>query len=177
LSSIQPLFFPETEFSSEVDFQNSVTSKPFSGQSRMYNSLKSGRVVQVFSVQLRERILLEQFHFCFFLNAVRFYTDFSFYLSEVIRLGLVTFSWLCFQVNMDDYPYFFLAKDGRLCSIGQHCPEFPQVLYDAFLHLGYDGEVYLPLLLVYGRWPGHMQDQRDDTPQPDGSVDGDRRWQ
>jgi hypothetical protein len=28
-SSIQPLFCPETEFSSEVDLQNSVTSKPF----------------------------------------------------------------------------------------------------------------------------------------------------
>jgi hypothetical protein len=26
-SSVQPLFYPETEFSSEVDLQNSVTSK------------------------------------------------------------------------------------------------------------------------------------------------------
>jgi hypothetical protein len=28
LRSIQPLFCPETEFSSDVDHQNSVTSKP-----------------------------------------------------------------------------------------------------------------------------------------------------
>jgi hypothetical protein len=31
LSSAQPLFCPETEISSEVDLQNSVTSKPFDG--------------------------------------------------------------------------------------------------------------------------------------------------
>jgi hypothetical protein len=31
LSSVQPLFCPETEISSEVDIQNSVTSKPFGG--------------------------------------------------------------------------------------------------------------------------------------------------
>jgi hypothetical protein len=37
LSSPQPLFYPETEFSSEVDLQNSVNSKPFSGQSRTSN--------------------------------------------------------------------------------------------------------------------------------------------
>jgi hypothetical protein len=32
-----PMFYPETEFSSDVDRQNSVTSKPFSGQSHMGN--------------------------------------------------------------------------------------------------------------------------------------------
>jgi hypothetical protein len=31
LSSVQPLFCPETEFSSEVDLQNSVTFKTFVG--------------------------------------------------------------------------------------------------------------------------------------------------
>jgi flagellar assembly factor FliW len=31
LSSVQPLFCLETEISSEVDLQNSVTSKPFGG--------------------------------------------------------------------------------------------------------------------------------------------------
>jgi hypothetical protein len=30
-SSLQPLFCPETEFSSKVDLQNSVTSQPFVG--------------------------------------------------------------------------------------------------------------------------------------------------
>jgi len=37
LSFVQPLFCPETEFSSEVNLQNSVTSKPLSGQSRVSN--------------------------------------------------------------------------------------------------------------------------------------------
>jgi hypothetical protein len=31
LSSVQSLFCPETEMSSEVDLRNSVTSKPFGG--------------------------------------------------------------------------------------------------------------------------------------------------
>jgi hypothetical protein len=31
LSSVQPLFCPEAEISSEVDFRNSVTSKPLGG--------------------------------------------------------------------------------------------------------------------------------------------------
>jgi hypothetical protein len=46
------------------------------------------------------------------------------------------------------YTHFFLTEDGRLCSTGQHCPGFPevlygfpQVLYNALLRIGYDGEV------------------------------------
>jgi hypothetical protein len=35
LSSVPPLFYPEVEFSSEVELQNVVTSQPFSGQGRM----------------------------------------------------------------------------------------------------------------------------------------------
>jgi hypothetical protein len=37
LRSVQPLFYPETEFISDVDRQNSVTSKPFSRHSHMSN--------------------------------------------------------------------------------------------------------------------------------------------
>jgi hypothetical protein len=44
-----------------------------------------------------------------------------------------------FQMELNDYPQFFLVEDGRLCSMGQHYPGFPKVLYDALLHLGYDG--------------------------------------
>jgi hypothetical protein len=44
-------------------------------------------------------------------------------------------------MNMDDYPHFFFTEDGRLCSIGQHCPGFPCVLYDALNRLGYGGKV------------------------------------
>jgi hypothetical protein len=37
LSSMQPLFCLEIEFSSKVNFQNSLTSKPLSGHGRMNN--------------------------------------------------------------------------------------------------------------------------------------------
>jgi hypothetical protein len=37
LCSVQPLFCSEAEFSSKVELQNVITSKPFSGQSRMSN--------------------------------------------------------------------------------------------------------------------------------------------
>jgi hypothetical protein len=45
-----------------------------------------------------------------------------------------------FQMELNDYPHFYLADDGRLCSTGQHCPGFPRVLYDALIRLGYDGD-------------------------------------
>jgi hypothetical protein len=45
-----------------------------------------------------------------------------------------------FQMEPNDYPHFYLTEDGRLCSIGQHCPGFPRVLYDALIRLGYDGD-------------------------------------
>jgi hypothetical protein len=50
------------------------------------------------------------------------------------------FSWLCFQVNMDNYPHITIAVDGSLCSMGQHRPGFPRVLYDALHQLCYDGD-------------------------------------
>jgi hypothetical protein len=30
-----------------------------------------------------------------------------------------------FHMNMIDYPHVTIAKDGRLCSMGQHHPGFP----------------------------------------------------
>jgi hypothetical protein len=45
-----------------------------------------------------------------------------------------------FQMELNDYPYFDLTEDGALCSMGQHCPGFPRVLYDALIRLGYDGD-------------------------------------
>jgi hypothetical protein len=41
-------------------------------------------------------------------------------------------------MELNDCPHFNLTKDGRLCSTGQHCPEFPRVVYDTLIHLGYD---------------------------------------
>jgi hypothetical protein len=45
-----------------------------------------------------------------------------------------------FQRELNDYPYFYLAEDGRLCFTGQHCPRFLRVLYNALIRLGYDGD-------------------------------------
>jgi hypothetical protein len=45
-----------------------------------------------------------------------------------------------FQTELNDYPHFDLAEDGRLCSTSQHCPGFPRVLYDALVCPGYDGD-------------------------------------
>jgi hypothetical protein len=45
-----------------------------------------------------------------------------------------------FHMELNDYPHFFLAEDGRLYSMDQHCPGFPRVLYNALLHLDYDGD-------------------------------------
>jgi hypothetical protein len=44
------------------------------------------------------------------------------------------------QMELNDYPHFYLTDDGRLCSTGQHCLGFPRVLYDALIRLGYDGD-------------------------------------
>jgi hypothetical protein len=41
---------------------------------------------------------------------------------------------------MADYPHFYLAKDGRLYSTGQHYLGFPRVLYDALLCFGYNSD-------------------------------------
>jgi hypothetical protein len=41
-------------------------------------------------------------------------------------------------MELNDYPHFYLADDGKLCPMGQHCPRLPRVLYDALIHLGYD---------------------------------------
>jgi hypothetical protein len=45
-----------------------------------------------------------------------------------------------FQMELNDYPHFDLAKDGRLCFTDQHYPGFPRVLYDILIRLGYDGD-------------------------------------
>jgi hypothetical protein len=73
----------------------------------------------------------EQSHFHCFLTAVRFILVSVFNFSKMITLGLVMFSWLCFQMNMENYPHVTIAEDGSLCSMGQHRPGFPRVLYDA----------------------------------------------
>jgi hypothetical protein len=43
-------------------------------------------------------------------------------------------------MNMDNYPQVTIAEDESLCSMGQHRPGFPRVLYDALRQLGYNGD-------------------------------------
>jgi hypothetical protein len=45
-----------------------------------------------------------------------------------------------FQMEPNDYPHFYLAKDGRICSTILHCLGFLRVLYDILIRLGYDGD-------------------------------------
>jgi hypothetical protein len=66
------------------------------------------------------------------------------------------FSWLCFQMNMDNYPHVTITVDGSLRSTGQHRPGFPRVLYVALRQLGYDGDA----LIYRGRMSmAHGQDK------------------
>jgi hypothetical protein len=73
-----------------------------------------------------------------------------------------------FQMELNDYPHFYLAEDGRLCSTGQHCPEFPRVLYDALIHLGYNGDapVYRCMTIPFDPmepWLGSVIGSEPDT--------------
>jgi hypothetical protein len=43
-------------------------------------------------------------------------------------------------MNMDNYPHVTITEDGSLCSMGQHRPGFPRVLYNALRQLGYNGD-------------------------------------
>jgi hypothetical protein len=43
-------------------------------------------------------------------------------------------------MNMDNYSHVTIAEDGSLCSMGQHRPRFPRVLYDALCQLDYNGD-------------------------------------
>jgi hypothetical protein len=45
-----------------------------------------------------------------------------------------------FQMELNDYPHFYLTDDGSLCSTCQHYPGFSRVLYDPLICLGYDGD-------------------------------------
>jgi hypothetical protein len=130
------LFCPETEYSSDISRQNSVFSKLFSGQSRISNGEKSGRVGQVFGVQIQNKFLSEQFRFHFLLTTVCFIQ-----ISVVAFLyGVSDIFMSAFQIELNDYPHFNLTEDGTLCSIGQHCPGFLRVLYNALICLVYDGD-------------------------------------
>jgi hypothetical protein len=45
-----------------------------------------------------------------------------------------------FQMELNDCPHFYLAEDGKLCSMGLYCLGFQRVLYDAPIRLGYNGD-------------------------------------
>jgi hypothetical protein len=62
------------------------------------------------------------------------YSSSEFSCSEIITLGLVMFSWLCFQINMDNYPHITI-------TFAPYCPGFQRMLYDALLHLSHNGDI------------------------------------
>jgi hypothetical protein len=109
-----------------------------------------------FWCQLQDRIVTKQSRFHCLLTAIRFIPISVFNFSKMITLGLVTFSWLCFQMNMNNYSHVIIAEDGSLCSTGQHHPGFPRVMYDALRQLRYNKDA-----LVYrGRMSmSHGQDK------------------
>jgi hypothetical protein len=74
--------------------------------------------------------------FCFLLTFVHFIQIFVF----AFHYGVCDIFMSVFQMELNNYPHFDLAEDKALCSMGQHCPGFPRVLYDALIHLGYDGD-------------------------------------
>jgi hypothetical protein len=122
--------------------KNSVTSTPFSEQSLMSIGSKAGRVARVFGVQLQNGILWEQLHFTLYVLLFAFIQiSVSTFLSCCFGVSDVLMS--VFQMELNDYPYFFLTEDERLCSMGQYCPGFPRVLYETLLHLGYDGDTLI----------------------------------
>jgi hypothetical protein len=86
--------------------------------------------------------ITELLYFRFFLTVVRFIQIFLLAFRLWSIWGLALFPWLCFQMDMRNYPHITIAEDGWLCSTGQHRLGFPRVLYDA-LHLRYNREVSL----------------------------------
>jgi hypothetical protein len=79
---------------------------------------------------------------------------------------------------MAGYPHFYLAEDGRLCSMGQHCSGFLRVLYDALLRLGYKGDAPIyccQLSMAHG--VKSVRGQCDDTHQPLGAMVVVHHWQ
>jgi hypothetical protein len=69
------------------------------------------------------------------------YTDFCIYISEMIIVGFSNIFLAVFSDEHERLPHVAIPKDGRLCSTVQHRPGFSRVLYDALLHLGYNGDV------------------------------------
>jgi hypothetical protein len=76
--------------------------------------------------------------FAFYLLLFAFIQNFIFALLAFDR-GLVTM--LCLRSDgAKRLPSLYLTEDGRLCSMGLHCPGFPRMLSDALICLGYDGD-------------------------------------
>jgi hypothetical protein len=129
--SFSPLFCPETEFSSDVDRRNSITSRPFSGQSH----------IRVAHLVFKSRInsLGDRSVFAFYLLLFAF-IRISVFSCRAIDMGLVTFCYVCILDGAERLPPLLPRGDGRLCSTGQHYPGFPRVQYNTLIRLGYDGD-------------------------------------
>jgi hypothetical protein len=62
-------------------------------------------------------------------------------LFECDKLGVSNVFMAMFSDEHERLPHVTITENWRLCSTGQHRPGFPRVLYDALLHLGYNGDV------------------------------------
>jgi hypothetical protein len=86
------LFYTGAEFSSDIDRQNSVFSKPLSGQSRMINGYKAGRDAQVLVFNSRTNSFGNSSVFAFLLTAVPyiqisvFALSFGYGVSDILSL-------------------------------------------------------------------------------------------
>jgi hypothetical protein len=75
--------------------------------------------------------------FAFYLLLFTLYR-FLYLFFKLFIMGFVTFLMSVFQMELNDYSHFDLTDDKTLCSMGQHCPRFLRVVYNAIIHLGYD---------------------------------------
>jgi hypothetical protein len=81
--------------------------------------------------------------FAFSLLLFALYSFLYFLVGNGFLLRISDVFVVVFQMNMANYTHFYLTKDVRLCSMGQHCPGFPRMLYDALLSLGYKGDALI----------------------------------
>jgi hypothetical protein len=94
LSSVHPRFCPETEISSEVDLQNSVSFKPLVRWGLISNRSKDRRVLHVFGIHLKGRIPTKQPRNWFLFRRCNMYKKWNFqqlrHLLKIITLNPLT---------------------------------------------------------------------------------------
>jgi hypothetical protein len=99
---------------------------------------KLGELPKFLVFNSRTNSFRNSFIFAFYLLLFALYR--FLYLLSSFGYGVSDIFMSAFQMELNDYPHFNLAEDGMLCSMGQHFPGFPRVLYDALICFGYNGD-------------------------------------